>query len=100
MGESETFDFINYAYVLHEMPADNAMRVINEMYRLLVPGGVMNGFEVPFVEPLVRDGLMLSSTPGVTTGRMLDLKDQSRTWRSMSLEQCLLIVSQLWVSGV
>jgi len=52
--ESETFDFINYAYVLHEMPADNAMLVINEMYRLLVPGGVMNGFEVPFVEPLVE----------------------------------------------
>ena len=52
--ESETFDFINYAYVLHEMPADNAMRVINEMYRLLVPGGVMNGFEVPFVEPVVE----------------------------------------------
>merc|ERR1712130_175630 len=24
--ESETFDFINYAYVLHEMPADNALR--------------------------------------------------------------------------
>ena len=49
--EDESFDLINYAYVLHEMPADNAIRVINEMYRLLVPGGIMNGFEVPFVEP-------------------------------------------------
>merc|ERR1712210_387076 len=37
--ESETFDFINYAYVLHEMPADNAIRVVNEMYRLLKEGG-------------------------------------------------------------
>ena len=46
--ESESFDIINYAYVLHEMPAENALRVINEMYRLLKPGGVMNGFEVPF----------------------------------------------------
>jgi len=48
--ESESFDFINYAYVIHEMPADNAMRLINEMYRLLSPGGIMNGFEVPFEE--------------------------------------------------
>jgi len=47
--ETESFDFINYAYVIHEMPADNAMRVISEMYRLLAPGGTMNGFEVPFV---------------------------------------------------
>jgi len=48
--ESDTFDFINYAYVLHEMPAENALRVVQEMYRLLRAGGTMNGFEVPFVE--------------------------------------------------
>merc|ERR1712002_1265821 len=48
--DTESIDLINYAYVIHEMPADNAKRVIDEMYRLLVPGGVMNGFEVPFVE--------------------------------------------------
>merc|ERR1711973_341712 len=48
--ESGSFDFINYAYVLHEMPADNCVRVILEMYRLLGEGGIMNGFEVPFVE--------------------------------------------------
>jgi len=52
--ESESFDLINYAYVLHEMPADNAMRIINEMFRLLAPGGLMNGFEVPFVEPIAE----------------------------------------------
>ena len=52
--ESESFDLINYAYVLHEMPADNAMRIINEMFRLLGPGGLMNGFEVPFVEPIAE----------------------------------------------
>jgi len=52
--ESESFDLINYAYVLHEMPADNAMLIINEMYRLLVSGGLMNGFEVPFVEPVAE----------------------------------------------
>ena len=34
------------------MPADNAMRLINEMYRLLSPGGLMNGFEVPFEEDI------------------------------------------------
>jgi len=48
--ESESFDFINYAYVLHEMPAENGLRVIDEMYRLLKHGGTMNGFEVPFFE--------------------------------------------------
>merc|ERR1719219_658738 len=46
--ESESFDIINYAYVLHEMPATSAMNIITEMHRLLKPGGVMNGFEVPF----------------------------------------------------
>jgi ubiquinone/menaquinone biosynthesis C-methylase UbiE len=44
--ESNSFDFINYAYVLHEMPAENALAVVGEMYRLLAPGGTMNGFEV------------------------------------------------------
>ena len=48
--ESESFDFINYAYVLHEMPAENCLMIIDEMYRLLIPGGTMNGFEVPFIE--------------------------------------------------
>jgi len=52
--ESESFDLINYAYVLHEMPADNAMLIINEIYRLLAPEGLMNGFEVPFVEPVAE----------------------------------------------
>ena len=44
--ESESFDIINYAYVLHEMPAVSALNIISEMYRLLRPGGTMNGFEV------------------------------------------------------
>ncbi|CAL4089708.1 unnamed protein product [Meganyctiphanes norvegica] len=48
--ESESFDFINYAYVLHEMPADNAMRILSEIYRLLATDGTMNGFEVPLKE--------------------------------------------------
>merc|ERR1719323_485193 len=52
--ESESFDFINYAYVLHEMPAANALKVISEMYRLLAPGGSMNGFEVPFFENAIE----------------------------------------------
>jgi len=53
--ESESFDFINYAYVLHEMPADNVMLVVSEMYRLLRQGGTMNGFEVPYFEdPVLR----------------------------------------------
>ena len=31
--EAESFDLINFAYVLHEMPAENAMRVVSEMHR-------------------------------------------------------------------
>merc|ERR1711875_159255 len=63
--ESETFDFINYAYVLHEMPADNAIRVVNEIYRLLKVGGTMNGFEVPFVDNLAaRETYVLFNTWG------------------------------------
>jgi len=52
--ESESFDIINYAYVLHEMPAENALRVINEMHRLLKPGGIMHGFEVPYPDSLLE----------------------------------------------
>jgi len=63
--ESESFDIINYAYVLHEMPAENALRVINEMYRLLKPGGMMNGFEVPYPDTqLERDMITESNTWG------------------------------------
>merc|ERR1719180_224564 len=63
--ESETFDLINYAYVLHEMPAPNAIRVVDEMYRLLKVGGTMNGFEVPFVDNLAaREAYVLFNTWG------------------------------------
>ena len=63
--ESGTFDLINYAYVLHEMPADNCRRVVNEMYRLLGSGGVMNGFEVPYVaDPVERFFYIESNTWG------------------------------------
>lgn len=41
--ETESFDFINFAYVLHEMPGENAMKIVDEMYRLLMPGGSLNG---------------------------------------------------------
>jgi len=63
--ESESFDFINYAYVLHEMPADNCVTVVREMYRLLAPGGTMNGFEVPYWEnDLERFGYIEFNTWG------------------------------------
>eukprot|EP00088_Acartia_fossae_P057248 TRINITY_DN6677_c0_g1_i1.p1 TRINITY_DN6677_c0_g1~~TRINITY_DN6677_c0_g1_i1.p1 ORF type:complete len:395 (+),score=125.11 TRINITY_DN6677_c0_g1_i1:3-1187(+) len=63
--ESGTFDLINYAYVLHEMPAENCRRMVNEMYRLLGSGGVMNGFEVPYVaDPVERFFYIESNTWG------------------------------------
>ena len=48
--ETESFDLINYSYVLHEMPADNIVRVLREIRRLLKARGTMNGFEVPYWE--------------------------------------------------
>merc|ERR1712045_605430 len=63
--EAESFDLINFAYVLHEMPAENAMNVVKAIHRLLRPGGVMNGFEIPFVENLVsRETYVVFNTWG------------------------------------
>jgi len=59
--ESESFDIINYAYVLHEMPAANAIKIINEMHRLLKPGGSMTGFEVPFPDSVIEREIMVNS---------------------------------------
>merc|ERR1719219_1779535 len=59
--ESESFDIINYAYVLHEMPAVNAINMINEMHRLLKPGGSMTGFEVPFPDSVIEREIMVNS---------------------------------------
>ncbi len=65
MYEDGSFDIINYAYVLHEMPAENAKLIIDEMYRLLAPGGVLNGFEVPYFESApVRDYVVEMNTWG------------------------------------
>ena len=43
--ESESFDLIQYTYVVHEMPFENAKRFLQECMRLLKPGGVLSGFE-------------------------------------------------------
>ena len=40
-----TFDIVHFAYVLHEMPMENAQNVLAEIYRILKPGGVLSGFE-------------------------------------------------------
>ena len=51
------------AYVLHEMPANNSKRIVNEMYRVLKPGGVLNGFESPFKRnSYVRDYFVSTNT--------------------------------------
>ena len=61
--ESDSVDFINFAYVLHEMPAENAKQVVREMFRVLKPGGVLNGFEVPYKRnSIVRDYFVSSNT--------------------------------------
>ena len=51
------------AYVLHEMPANNSKRIVKEMYRVLKPGGVLNGFESPFKRnSYVRDYFVSTNT--------------------------------------
>ena len=43
MFEDESFDLINYAYVLHEMPAYNAKQMVNETDKFMIgdtPDGV------------------------------------------------------------
>ena len=63
--EDGSFDFINFAYVIHEMPGENAKAMVREMYRLLAPGGVLNGFEVPYKKnEAARDAFVLSNTWG------------------------------------
>ncbi|XP_072016188.1 uncharacterized protein [Amphiura filiformis] len=48
--EDNTFDIIQYTYVLHEMPYQNARTVLKEAYRILKPGGVLSGFDVTYWE--------------------------------------------------
>ena len=46
--EAETYDLIQYTYVVHEMPFENAKRFLHEAWRILKPGGVLSGFEGEF----------------------------------------------------
>lgn len=61
--DSDSVDFINFAYVLHEMPAANAKAIVDEMLRVLKPGGVVNGFEVPYKRnSYIRDYFVSTNT--------------------------------------
>ncbi len=45
-----SFDIVHFTYVLHEMPILNARKVLQEMYRLLKPGGTFSAMEVMYDE--------------------------------------------------
>ena len=61
--ESDSVDFINFAYVLHEMPAVHAKQLVRELFRVLKPGGVINGFETPYKRnSIVRDYFVSTNT--------------------------------------
>jgi ubiquinone/menaquinone biosynthesis C-methylase UbiE len=63
--ESGSFDIVHFTYVLHEMPATHAQLILNEAFRLLKPGGVISGFDVPFESDIVlREGYILFNTWG------------------------------------
>ena len=47
--DADTFDIVQYSYVLHEMPMENAHALLSEAYRILKPGGVLSGFEGMFL---------------------------------------------------
>jgi len=44
-----TFDIVSFTYVLHEMKRVNSMAVLNEIKRVLKPGGAVSGFEVSYI---------------------------------------------------
>lgn len=44
----ESFDIVHFSYVVHEMPQENARKVLREMYRLLKPGGTFSAMEVMY----------------------------------------------------
>ena len=44
------------------MPAVNAKLIVDEMFRILKPGGTLNGFEVPYkTNSIVRDYFVSSN---------------------------------------
>lgn len=43
--ESESFDAVHFAYVLHEMYAEDARKILRELYRLVKPGGMLSMFD-------------------------------------------------------
>lgn len=47
-----SFDVVHYTYVLHEMEQPNGRAVLQEAMRILRPGGVLLGFEVPYIDNL------------------------------------------------
>ncbi|XP_022100236.1 uncharacterized protein LOC110984384 [Acanthaster planci] len=71
--ESESFDIVQFTYVLHEMPQQNSKRVLREIHRLLKPEGVVSGFDVLYWQnPEWRQMNVESSTwgePWNTTGQ-------------------------------
>ena len=44
----KSFDIVHFTYVLHEMPQENARKILREMYRLLKPGGTFSAMEVMY----------------------------------------------------
>lgn len=48
--ESASFDLVAFTYILHEMPAVNARKIVKEMFRLLKAGGNIAGLDVPYDE--------------------------------------------------
>lgn len=49
--DSESFDAVNLQFVLHELPADVALQVVDEALRLLKPGGQIWICEMDFESP-------------------------------------------------
>ncbi|ARV61097.1 hypothetical protein BZZ01_22955 [Nostocales cyanobacterium HT-58-2] len=47
---NESFDIVHFTYVLHEMPQENARKILHEMSRLLKPGGTFSAMEVMYDE--------------------------------------------------
>ena len=49
--ESETFDVVNLQFVLHELPSEVSLQIVDEAMRLLKPGGQLWICEMDFESP-------------------------------------------------
>jgi len=49
-----SYDIVSFTYVLHEMKTENSHAVLQEIQRVLKPGGTVSGFEVSYISNIIE----------------------------------------------